>query len=55
MWAKTTRKTYSNFIDKNDVGKVKPANYELPGSNHTYGKSGGNDKYGVRESNINPL
>jgi len=48
MWAKTTQKTYSSFLQKPDVGQGKSCNYQLPDSEFTYGKSAGEDLYGVR-------
>ncbi len=50
MWAKTTGKTYSSLLNKDGIGQVKPCSYQLPNSAYTYGKSGGQDQYGVRES-----
>ena len=52
MFGKVSRKTYSSLIGKDDIGKVKPAKYDLPGPDFTYGKVSGNDIAGVRECNI---
>jgi len=49
MQGKVGRKTYSSLIGKDDIGRVKPAKYELPGADFTYGKVSGNDIAGVRE------
>jgi len=49
MLGKVSRKTYSSLIGKDDIGKVKPPKYELPGPDFTYGKVSGNDIAGVRE------
>lgn len=45
----TMRKTYSGLIGKNDIGRTKPANYELPPANFTYGNPSGYQAEGAKE------
>ena len=46
------RKTYSGLIGKNDIGKTKPCNYELPPADFTYGNSSGYQAEGAKEGLI---
>lgn len=37
------------LISKDDVGRGKPAPYQLPGPDFAYGKQDSKDRYGVKE------
>ncbi len=43
------KRTQNSLLLRDALGRAKPASYQLPGEDYTYGKSAGSDLEGVRE------
>jgi hypothetical protein len=44
------KKTQNALLLRDSLGRAKPPSYQLPPEDYTYGKKGGADEEGVRES-----